>query len=177
MRICCMCMNTADYCAKLSMELETKVKAHMDEKDAAAVHFESSRDLFQSLIPGTSQVIAKRLEVALQGPFTQMTRANWGTIQFVGDQSDYINDIEAVLKQLVPILKMALLSTGHQRFLMDKMVEFVSVKYKYSIYKCKPISEIGAEQLLLDTHALKTVLVALPTFGKAPAAKVSMPPR
>ena len=42
--------------------------------------------------------------------------------------------------------------------------------------RCRPVSPVGAEQLLLDTHALKTILLELPTLGaeanlrKAPAS-------
>lgn len=47
-------------------------------------------------------------------------------------------------------------------------------KFIQSLYKCKPLSTVGAEQLLLDTHMLKTVLLDLPSIGsqvtrKAPA--------
>ena len=44
-----------------------------------------------------------------------------------------------------------------------------------TVFKCKPISTVGAEQLLLDIHSLKTVLQDLPSLGsqvgrKAPAS-------
>jgi hypothetical protein len=50
-------------------------------------------------------------------------------------------------------------------------------KFIQHIYKCKPVSTVGAEQLLLDTHMLKTVLLDLPSIGsqvnrKAPARLV-----
>ena len=177
MQVACMCINTADYCAKLSSELETEVKANMSEEHAALIQFNPVRDIYQSLIPATSQLISKRLEVALQPAFTAMTRVNWGTIQFVGDQSEYINTIESILRQIVPTIRLSLISTGHQRFLLDKVVKFVCDKYMECIYKCKPISEIGAEQMLLDTHALKTVLVALPNAGNEGGEKIQPPAR
>ncbi|RCH77753.1 Vacuolar protein sorting-associated protein 53, partial [Rhizopus stolonifer] len=37
-------------------------------------------------------------------------------------------------------------------------------KYLIQIFKCKPISEIGAEQLLLDTHSIKTFLLDIPSI-------------
>ena len=40
-------------------------------------------------------------------------------------------------------------------------------KFIKSIYKCKPISTAGAEQLLLDAHMLKTELSELPSIGLA----------
>jgi hypothetical protein len=30
------------------------------------------------------------------------------------------------------------------------------------VYRCRPVGTVGAEQLLLDTHSLKTVLLDLP---------------
>lgn len=38
-------------------------------------------------------------------------------------------------------------------------------KFVQNIYKCKPINTEGAEQLLLDTHMLKTVLLNLPSIA------------
>ncbi|XP_015374387.1 PREDICTED: vacuolar protein sorting-associated protein 53 homolog [Diuraphis noxia] len=48
-------------------------------------------------------------------------------------------------------------------------------KFIQHLYKCKPLSNIGAEQLLLDTHSLKTILLDLPSMNlddnrKAPAS-------
>lgn len=40
-------------------------------------------------------------------------------------------------------------------------------RFIQSLFKCKPISLVGAEQLLLDTHSLKTVLMDLPSVGSA----------
>ena len=33
------------------------------------------------------------------------------------------------------------------------------------LYKCKPLSPVGAEQLLLDVHMFKTALLELPSTG------------
>lgn len=52
-----------------------------------------------------------------------------------------------------------------QLLITNKRV-FVS-KYLIQIFKCKPISEIGAEQLLLDTHSIKTLLLDMPSMGSS----------
>ena len=36
-----------------------------------------------------------------------------------------------------------------------------------SIYKCRLISEVGAQQLLLDTAAIKSILLELPTLSNS----------
>lgn len=48
------------------------------------------------------------------------------------------------------------------------------MKLVQQLYKCKPLNTVGAEQLLLDVHMLKTALLDLPSTGyqvqrKAPA--------
>lgn len=48
------------------------------------------------------------------------------------------------------------------------------IKLVQQLYKCKPLNTVGAEQLLLDVHMLKTALLDLPSTGyqvqrKAPA--------
>lgn len=48
-------------------------------------------------------------------------------------------------------------------------------KLVQQLFKCKPLNTVGAEQLLLDVHMLKTALLDLPSTGyqvqrKAPLA-------
>lgn len=44
-------------------------------------------------------------------------------------------------------------------------------KYITNIFKCKLVTQVGIEQLLLDTHSLKTALFELPTINSAVARK------
>ena len=41
-------------------------------------------------------------------------------------------------------------------------------KFLSHIYKCRPLSEVGAEQMLLDTHSLKNILTEMSTLGADP---------
>ncbi|KAH9299234.1 hypothetical protein KI387_030916, partial [Taxus chinensis] len=43
-------------------------------------------------------------------------------------------------------------------------------RFHLNIYKCKHISEAGAQQMLLDTHAVKTILLEVPSIGGQSAA-------
>ena len=42
------------------------------------------------------------------------------------------------------------------------------------MYKCKPVGTVGAEQLLLDTHSIKTCLLELPSI--VDTGHVKLPP-
>lgn len=86
----------------------------------------------------------------------------------VGDQSPYITAITGHLKSTVPTIRDNL---AHSRkYFTQFCVKFVNSfipKFIQSIYKCKPINTEGAEQLLLDTHMLKTVLLNLPSIASS----------
>lgn len=77
---------------------------------------------------------------------------------------------------MVPIIRDHL---AHSRkYFTQFCIKFASSfipKFTNNIYKCKPINTEGAEQLLLDTHMLKTILLNLPSIAsqinrQAPAA-------
>jgi hypothetical protein len=38
-------------------------------------------------------------------------------------------------------------------------------RFHANIFRCKRISETGAQQMLLDTHAVKTLLLEVPSLG------------
>ena len=49
----------------------------------------------------------------------------------------------------------------------DKLAAAILNKFLQQIYKCRPINSVGCEQLLLDCHGLKTVLLGLPIIGSS----------
>uniref|UniRef100_V9IIL3 Vacuolar protein sorting-associated protein 53 n=1 Tax=Apis cerana TaxID=7461 RepID=V9IIL3_APICE len=104
-----------------------------------------------------------------------MTKVQWGAIEVVGDQSNYVNTIVAHLRQTIPTIRDRLSSC--RKYFTQLCVKFASsfiIKLVQQLYKCKPLNTVGAEQLLLDVHMLKTALLDLPSTGyqvqrKAPA--------
>jgi len=46
-----------------------------------------------------------------------------------------------------------------------RFVNALVPKFTAAVYRCKPISTVGVEQLLLDVHSVKTLLTDLPTTG------------
>lgn len=54
------------------------------------------------------------------------------------------------------------------------MLESFLTKFMSQIFKCKSISSIGAEQLLLDTQALRSVLIQITLLGTDTGTQVSV---
>ena len=76
------------------------------------------------------------------------------------------------VKQVIPLVRDNLASS--RKYFTQFCVKFVNAfipKFLHHVYKCKPISTVGAEQLLLDAHSVKTLLLDLPSVGSKVAAR------
>ena len=94
-----------------------------------------------------------------------MVKLNWSGIEQVGDQSQYVSVLVSAMRSMVPRLRDALQTS--RKYFTQFCIKFAShfiPKYISAVYKCKPVGTVGAEQLLLDTHSIKTVLVELPSI-------------
>lgn len=94
-----------------------------------------------------------------------MTRVPWGTLESVGDQSAYVNGINTILTSSIPVLG-SLLSPIYFQFFLDKLASSLGPRFYLNIFKCKQITETGAQQMLLDTQAVKTILLEVPSLAK-----------
>ena len=126
---------------------------------------------------------------SLSNAFTQMSKIPWSTLQSVGDQSEYVTQIAQMLTSQITLIR-SIISGNHTvsipgagesssqtvstttggaskqfKWFCDKFVDQFVPHYLKMIYGCKPISEVGAEQLLLDTHAIKTILLTMQSMG------------
>ena len=80
-------------------------------------------------------------------------------------QSSYITSISSHLQQAFPHIRDNL-QEARKYFtqLCNKFATTFIPKYIGHLFKCKSLSQGGAEQLLLDTHTLKKVLIELPCW-------------
>ncbi|XP_054718970.1 vacuolar protein sorting-associated protein 53 homolog [Uloborus diversus] len=99
-------------------------------------------------------------------------KIQWAAFETVGDQSSYVTAITTHLRQTLPLLRDNLAGSRKYftKFCMNFLNSFIP-KLISHLFKCKPVSPIGAEQLLLDTHMLKTMLLDLPSLGSVTLRK------
>ena len=99
-------------------------------------------------------------------------KISWQNISVVGDQSSYVTAILNHIKNFVPLVRDNLVnSRKYYTQFCSKFVNNLINKFFNNIFKCKMISQVGIEQLLLDAHSLKTALLELPTINSAVARK------
>lgn len=77
-----------------------------------------------------------------------------------------------ILNGSIPVLG-SLLSPVYFQFFLDKLASSVGPRFYLNIFKCKQISETGAQQMLLDTQAVKTILLDIPSLGKQTSGAAS----
>ncbi|BFZ18354.1 hypothetical protein BsWGS_21393 [Bradybaena similaris] len=174
-RICSL-LCTAEYCMDTTQQLEEKLKEKVNADLKSVVNLSVEQDMFHTVISNCIQLLVQDLETACEPALTAMTKMPWSSIEAVGDQSGYVTAITSHLKQNLPVIRDNLVSS--RKYFTQFCVKFANAfipKFIGTLYKCRPSSTVAAEQLLLDTHSLKTVLQELPGLGsqvsrKAPAS-------
>ncbi|XP_041918738.1 vacuolar protein sorting-associated protein 53 homolog [Alosa sapidissima] len=172
----CSILSTAEYCLATTQQLEEKLKEKVDTTLMERINLSGEMDTFSTVISNSIQLLVQDLDAACDPALTAMSKMPWQSVEHVGDQSPYVTSVIMHIKQNVPIIRDNLAAT--RKYFTQFCIKFTNSfipKFINHLFRCKPISMVGAEQLLLDTHSLKTVLLDLPSIGsqvvrKAPAS-------
>ncbi|KAJ3393548.1 Vacuolar protein sorting-associated protein 53 [Entophlyctis sp. JEL0112] len=176
LKLACLVVNTADYCSQTAGQLEEKLIEKIDEKFKSNVSFAQEIESFMNVAGLAIKSLANMVEMNADPAFTVMLKRPWGTMDSVGDQSEYISLISTSVMNSVAFIRHYITAPKYLRIFCDKFSESFLNKFYSSIFRCKPISEVGAEQLLLDTHSLKTVLIQMSSTTSAPDRQASLSP-
>ncbi|XP_043858525.1 LOW QUALITY PROTEIN: vacuolar protein sorting-associated protein 53 homolog [Dromiciops gliroides] len=172
----CSILSTAEYCLATTQQLEEKLKEKVDASLTERINLTGEMDTFSTVISNSIQLLVQDLDAACDPALTAMSKIAVQNVEHVGDQSPYVTSVILHIKQNVPSIRdnLALHTKVFTQFCIKFANSFIP-KFINHLFKCKPISMVGAEQLLLDTHSLKMVLLDLPSIGsqvvrKAPAS-------
>lgn len=168
-RVICYIVNTAEYCHKTAGELADNVSKIVDPQFVDRIDMSEVQDEFSAVITKALVTLVHGIETKFDAEMAAMTRVPWGTLESVGDQSEYVNNINTILNASIPVLG-RLLSPIYFQFFLDKLASSLAPRFYLNIFKCKHISETGAQQMLLDTQAIKTILLDIPSLGKQTSA-------
>ncbi|CAI9773930.1 unnamed protein product [Fraxinus pennsylvanica] len=164
-RVICYIVSTAEYCHKTSGELAENVSKIIEPQFVDMIDMSEVQDEFSAVITRALITLVHGIETKFDAEMAAMTRVPWGTLESVGDQSAYVNSINSILTTSIPVLG-SLLSPIYFQFFLDKLASSLGPRFYLNIFKCKQISETGAQQMLLDTQAVKTILLDIPSLGK-----------
>ncbi|KAK0938855.1 Vacuolar protein sorting-associated protein 53 [Friedmanniomyces endolithicus] len=158
-------LNTADYCFTTTNQLEEKIKSRIDEELRDKVDMQSQADAFMGVASAAVRALVHKTELDCEPAWRSLRTVPWSKMDSVGDQSPYValllhrvQDRSKEILRLLPKLQYA-------RAYCDHLVDSLTSTYLLNIAASKPISETGAEQLLLDSYALKKGFAELATLA------------
>ncbi|KAL2041455.1 hypothetical protein N7G274_005837 [Stereocaulon virgatum] len=148
-------LNTADYCYNTSTQLEEKIRSRIDPEFKASIDLQSQADAFMGIASATVRALVRRVEVDIEPTWREMRNTGWSKMETVGDQSSYVGEMLSKIKARAAEILGMLHKQQYARAFCDNVVELTANAYIANIFQCRPISEVGAEQMLLDTYVLK----------------------
>ncbi|CAN6819983.1 unnamed protein product [Brassica oleracea] len=146
-------------------ELAEKVSEIIDPHYVDVVDMSEVQDEFSAVITRSLVTLVLGIETKFDTEMAAMTRVPWGALDSVGDQSGYVNGINTILSGSIPVLG-NLLTPVYFQFFLDKLASSLGPRFYANIFRCKQLSEAGAQQMLLDTQAMKTILLEIPSLAR-----------
>jgi hypothetical protein len=140
-------LNTADYWHINSGQLEENIKRRIDNELVSQVDLSSQSDTFMGVASAAVLALVNRVELDLDACWREMRNTNWSKMEGVGDQSSYVAEllshINAKAAEILPLVQ----KQQYARAFCDNLVEHLASTYISNIVQCRPISEVGAEQV------------------------------
>ncbi|XP_026986360.1 vacuolar protein sorting-associated protein 53 homolog isoform X2 [Orcinus orca] len=143
----CSILSTAEYCLATTQQLEEKLKEKVDISLTERINLTGEMDTFSTVISSSIQLLVQDLDAACDPALTAMSKMQWQNVEHVGDQSPYVTSVILHIKQNVPIIRDNLAST--RKYFTQFCIKFANSfipKFITHLFKCKPISMVGAEQ-------------------------------
>lgn len=165
---CVVILNTADYCYQTSNQLEERIKGRIDEEFRSGVDLQTQADAFMGIASATVRALVRKVEMDCEAAWREMRNTPWGKLESVGDQSTYVALLLQRLRERATEIVKYLHKQQYSRAFCDNLVDSMVNTYINNIAQCKPVSEVGAEQMLLDSYALKKALTDLGSIGLEP---------
>ncbi|KAF8448337.1 Vps53-like protein [Terfezia claveryi] len=167
-------INTADYCHSTTSQLSEKIRTRIESDFQSKVDFEKQQDSFLGVANAAIKILVKKVEVEAEPSWREMRNISWSKLENVGDQSSYVSELVDKVKGKCGEILGVLSKDQYIRAFCDKVVDGLVSNLLNNVVLCKPISDVGAEQMLLDSYVLKKAFEELLTLksesGTAPPA-------
>ncbi|KAH9897567.1 Vps53-like protein [Xylariomycetidae sp. FL2044] len=149
-----MVLNTADFWHTNTSQLEENIKKRIDNDLVPKVDLTSQADAFLGVASAAVIALVNKVEADCEGAWREMRNTNWSKMESVGDQSSYVGELVSHVKSKTEEILPVVVKQQYARAFADNLVEHLANTYISNIVQCRPVSEVGAEQMLLDKYVL-----------------------
>jgi hypothetical protein len=157
-------LNTADFWHTNTNQLEESIKKRIDPDMASKVDLSSQSDSFMGVASAAVMALVAKVELDCEGAWREMRNTNWSRMESVSDHSSYVGEllkhVNGQAQEILPLV----IKPQYARAFCDNLVEHISTAYIHNVVQCRPICEVGAEQMLLDKYVLTKALENLLSF-------------
>ena len=147
-------LNTADYCFNTCNQLEEKIKSRIDANFRSSIDLQIQADAFMGIASATVRALVRRVELDVEPVWREMRNTAWSKMDSVGDQSSYVEEMLRRIRDKAAEILGMLYKSQYARAFCDNLVELIANAFLANIFQCKPISEVGAEQVCLNRHEI-----------------------
>ena len=162
----CAIINTAEYCSTTVEQLEESMRRTVQEAFIEDIDMSAEQEKFGTVSAKGIQSVVSLLNEDMESDLLTLSSTDWGTWKEVGDTSKYVENINTKLKTSTKLLS-SRLSKHHFRFLLEKFAASFMDRFSKHFRRCEQINNFGAQQILLDVTAVKSVLLGIPTTVNA----------
>jgi len=147
-------LNTADFWHINANQLEENIQKRIDSELSDKVDLSSQADAFLGVASAAVLALVRSAANECEGTWREMKNTNWSTMESVGDQSSYVGELLKHIKAKAQEMLAVVAKAQYARAFCDNLVDHMATAYVNNIVLCRPISEVGAEQMLLDKYVL-----------------------
>lgn len=140
-------LNTADFWHVNTNQLEENIKKRIDHDLVPKVDLTSQSDAFLGVARAAVLALVHIVEVDCEGVWREMKNTNWSTMDSAGDQSTYVGELVRHVNGKTEGILGVVAKQQYARAFCDNLVEHLASAYINSIVHCRPISEVGAQQV------------------------------
>lgn len=160
MEITCLLINSVEFCTVTTKQLERRFKELVDPYLAESISFETSLECSAACSSHGLALLASLVTGSVFPAFQAMKQTKWSVIRTVGDHSQYVSLLHDLLhrEKSIPLIAGLLNSNLTYSSFCNKLICSLTEEFRLAIFECKPITEIAAEQLLIDMQAMRQTL-------------------
>lgn len=160
-------LNTADFWHTNTNQLEESIKKRIDPDMASRVDLSSQSDAFMGVASAAVMALVAKVELDCEGAWREMRNTNWSRMESVSDHSSYVGELlkhaNGKAQEILPLV----IKPQYARAFCDNVVEHLATAYIHNVVQCRPVCEVGAEQMLLDKYVLTKSLENLLSYHSA----------
>lgn len=157
-------LNTADFWHTNTNQLEENIKKRIDPDMASRVDLSSQADAFMGVASAAVLALVSKVESDCEGAWREMKNTNWSRMESVSDHSSYVGELLKHINGKAEEILRLVIKPQYARAFCDNLVEHLATTYITTIVQCRPVGEVGAEQMLLDKYVLTKSLENLMSF-------------